>query len=123
MNLHKIEDRRNVDQAAGQAAKMQDLLFARFGRLVLGRDEIASVLGLSVNALKIQEMKARGRGEQLLPPPLVHTARGHQWSVSQIARWLAGDMPAAEVERPGAVQPRPSRRRGRPRAEDRGARR
>ena len=113
MNFEKIDDRRNADQVADRTTKMQDLLFTRFGKLVLGREEIAAVLGMSVNALKIQEMKARARGEQLLPEPLVKTAAGHQWSIAQVARWLAGDMP------PGAVQPRPSPRRGRPRIEDR----
>lgn len=116
MNFQQIEDRRNADPADARTARMQDLLFARFGKLVLGRDEIAAVLGVSVNALKIQEMKARGRGEQLLPEPLIKTGAGHQWSISQVARWLAGDMPIVEAVQP---QPRPSRRRGRPRIEDR----
>lgn len=120
MNFQQIEDRRKADPAADRTAKMQDLLFARFGKLVLGRDEIAAVLGVSVNALKIQEMKARGRGEQLLPEPLIKTGAGHQWSISQVARWLAGDMPArAEADHPQVVR---TRRRGRPRAEDRGGR-
>ena len=101
---------------------MQDLLFARFGKLVLGRDEIAAVLGISVNALKLQEMKARSRCEQLLPAPLIKTCGGHQWSIYQIARWMAG-MPAAEVERPEVVIHKLPSRRGRPRAEERVPRR
>lgn len=47
----------------------------------------------------------------------------HQWSISQIARWLSGEEPApassGEVGTAGGVG---RRRRGRPRAEDRGGR-
>lgn len=95
---------------------MQNLLFSRFGKLVLGRSQIAGLLGITENALRLQELKARSRGQRLLPEPLARTADGHVWSLPQIARWLAGDGGAAEaVEAPQMTR---GRGRGRPRIED-----
>ncbi len=84
--------------------------------LVISFSAFAQILGEDPQTLRVRECRARAKGIELFPPPLMLQGKERQWSAPAIARWLCDSAATTDTDaRPGTATLSVKRGRGRPR--------